>query len=133
MDGEPRPIALFSLISGATSPFTLALIGAVIADLISVRRRSNPATPKELTTHLPGQPAALPGARGLKVYLEGIRSHETQQRDQSFVEARGRWVEQRKAQGAESSRSTGSRPVKSARYSSTSGRVPEGTSVTALD
>ena len=39
MDGEPQPIALFSLINGATSPFTLALIGAVIADLISVRRQ----------------------------------------------------------------------------------------------
>ncbi|MDN4643109.1 hypothetical protein [Arthrobacter sp. PsM3] len=40
MDGEPQPIALFSLINGATSPFTLALIGAVIADLISIRRRN---------------------------------------------------------------------------------------------
>ena len=44
MDGEPQPIALFSLINGATSPFTLALIGAVIADLISGRRRSMQTT-----------------------------------------------------------------------------------------
>ena len=42
MDGEPQPIALFSLINGATSPFIFALIGAVIADLISVRRRPGP-------------------------------------------------------------------------------------------
>ncbi|MFE4228731.1 hypothetical protein ACFRJ8_12670 [Arthrobacter sp. NPDC056886] len=38
-DGEPQPIALFSLINGATSPFILAVIEAVILDLISVRRR----------------------------------------------------------------------------------------------
>ncbi|HEX9086183.1 MAG TPA: hypothetical protein VF867_01490 [Arthrobacter sp.] len=44
MDGEPQPIALFSLINGATSPFTLALIGAVVAHLVSVRRRSKRAT-----------------------------------------------------------------------------------------
>ena len=42
MDGEPQPIALFSLINGATSPFIFALIGAIIADLISVRRRPGP-------------------------------------------------------------------------------------------
>ena len=42
VDGEPQPIALFSLISGATSPFIFALIGAVIADLINVRRRPGP-------------------------------------------------------------------------------------------
>jgi hypothetical protein len=41
-DGEPHPLGLYSLIEGATSPFTLALIGAVIADLI-VRRRIRPA------------------------------------------------------------------------------------------
>ncbi len=40
MDGEWQPIALFSLINGATSPFILAIIGAVIAVLISVRRRA---------------------------------------------------------------------------------------------
>lgn len=38
-DEEPTPIALFSLMNGAASPFTLALIGAVIVDLISARRR----------------------------------------------------------------------------------------------
>jgi hypothetical protein len=42
MDGEPQPIALFSIINGATSPLIFALIGAVIADLISVRRRPGP-------------------------------------------------------------------------------------------
>ena len=46
MDGEPQPIALFSLINGATSPFILALIGAVIVDLISVRRRRKAPTPR---------------------------------------------------------------------------------------
>ena len=46
MDGEPQPIALFSLINGATSPFTLALIGAVIADLVSARRRSKRSGPQ---------------------------------------------------------------------------------------
>ena len=40
-DGEPHPLGLYSLINGATSPFTLAPIGAVIADLI-VRRRTGP-------------------------------------------------------------------------------------------
>lgn len=49
MDGDPQPIALFSLINGATSPFTLALIGAVIAGLISVRRR-NRLRPDESAT-----------------------------------------------------------------------------------
>lgn len=38
-DGEPHPIAPFSLMYGAASPFTLALIGAVIVDLIAARRR----------------------------------------------------------------------------------------------
>ncbi len=47
MDGEPQPIALFSLINGATSPFIFALIGAVIADLISVRRRRKRPLPVE--------------------------------------------------------------------------------------
>lgn len=47
MDGVPQPIALFSVINGATLPFTFALvgfalIGAVIADLINVRRRPGP-------------------------------------------------------------------------------------------
>ncbi|MEV7135807.1 hypothetical protein AB0N24_23355 [Arthrobacter sp. NPDC093128] len=44
MDGEPQPIALFSLINGATSPFILALIGAVIVDLIVNRSRRKWAT-----------------------------------------------------------------------------------------
>lgn len=39
-DGEPHPIAMFSLMYGATSPFTLALIGAVIADLVSALGRT---------------------------------------------------------------------------------------------
>lgn len=47
MDGEPQPIALFSLINGATSPFIFALIGAVVADLISVRRRRKRPLPAE--------------------------------------------------------------------------------------
>lgn len=38
-DGEPHPIAPLSLMYGAASPFTLALIGAVIVDLIAARRR----------------------------------------------------------------------------------------------
>jgi hypothetical protein len=38
-DGDPHPIALASFMYGATSPFTLALIGAVIADMIFARRR----------------------------------------------------------------------------------------------
>jgi hypothetical protein len=42
-DGEPHPLGLYSLINGAISPFTLALIGAVIADLIA-RRQRRPAT-----------------------------------------------------------------------------------------
>lgn len=42
MDGEPQPIALLGLINGAISPFIFALIGAVIADLINVRRRPGP-------------------------------------------------------------------------------------------
>ncbi|MEC5193480.1 MULTISPECIES: hypothetical protein [unclassified Arthrobacter] len=46
MDVEPQPIALFSLINGATSPFTLALIGAVIVDLITSRRRTKAPTPR---------------------------------------------------------------------------------------
>jgi hypothetical protein len=50
MDGEPQPIALFSLISGATSPFTLALIGAVIAHLICVSSRNNRPLPDEFAT-----------------------------------------------------------------------------------
>jgi hypothetical protein len=54
----------------------------------------------ELTTHVPGHLTAVPGERGIKVNLEAIRSHETQHRDQSFIEARLQWVEQRKAQGA---------------------------------
>lgn len=43
-DGGPHPIALFNLMYGAASPFTLALIGAVIVDLIAAgrRRRANP-------------------------------------------------------------------------------------------
>jgi hypothetical protein len=39
-DGEPHTIALFSFMNGAASPFTLALIGAVIVDLISARQRT---------------------------------------------------------------------------------------------
>lgn len=46
MAGEPQPIALFSPINGAASPFILALIGAVIADLISVRRRNKAIRPR---------------------------------------------------------------------------------------
>lgn len=38
-DGEPHPIALASFMYGAASPFTLVLIGAVIADMIFARRR----------------------------------------------------------------------------------------------
>jgi small-conductance mechanosensitive channel len=38
-DGEPRHIALDSLMYGAVSPFTLALIGAVIADMAIARWR----------------------------------------------------------------------------------------------
>lgn len=43
-DGEPRLIALDSLMYGAVSPFTLALIGAVIADMVIARwrKRTNP-------------------------------------------------------------------------------------------
>jgi hypothetical protein len=55
----------------------------------------------ELTTHLPGHLGALPGERGMKIGLEGIRSDETRRRDQSFDDARVQWVEQRRAQGAE--------------------------------
>ncbi|MDQ0618887.1 thiol:disulfide interchange protein [Arthrobacter globiformis] len=42
-DGEPHPIALASFMYGAVSPFTLALIGAVIADMVFAlrRRRAN--------------------------------------------------------------------------------------------
>ena len=43
-DGEPRSIALDSLMYGAVSPFTLALIGAVTADMVIARwrKRTNP-------------------------------------------------------------------------------------------
>lgn len=41
--GAPRDLGLASLISGATSPFTLALIGAVVADLLSRHRRRSGA------------------------------------------------------------------------------------------
>jgi hypothetical protein len=38
--GEPHPITWVSLMYGATSPFTLALIGAVILDLVTAGPRT---------------------------------------------------------------------------------------------
>lgn len=46
--------------------------------------------------------ATVRGEPGLKVSLEGVRGQETVRRDQSFVDARLQWVEQRKEHGAES-------------------------------
>lgn len=37
-DGQHHPLILFAMFYGAASPFTLALIAAVIADIIFVRR-----------------------------------------------------------------------------------------------
>jgi hypothetical protein len=45
-DGESHPIALFSLMNGAASQFTLALVGAVIVDMISARQRRRRANPQ---------------------------------------------------------------------------------------
>jgi hypothetical protein len=55
----------------------------------------------ELTRKRPNHVAAVQGEPGIRVNLEGVRSHETVGRDQSFVEARLRWVERRKEHGAE--------------------------------
>lgn len=55
----------------------------------------------ELTEPTPNQIAAVQDEPGIRVNLEGVRSHETAHRDQSFVEARLRWVEQRKEHGPE--------------------------------
>ena len=59
----------------------------------------------ELTTDLPVHPESSP-ERGIRISLEGIRDQETQHRDQGYVEALLRWVEQRKAQGAGPGRPT---------------------------
>jgi len=56
----------------------------------------------ELTRQMPSHVAAVQGEPGIRVNLEGVRSHETVRRDQSFVEARLQWVELRKEHGAES-------------------------------
>ena len=56
----------------------------------------------EFTSHLPGFVEAMPGQRGLKINVEGVRGLKTQRRDVAYTVARLKWADQLRAHGAES-------------------------------
>jgi hypothetical protein len=54
----------------------------------------------EFTSRLPGSVRAMPGDRGLKINVEGVRGLETQRRDVAYDVASLKWAEQWRAHGA---------------------------------